>query len=144
MNIECTHFSFHCQRLRVGAFACLTVLYIFVAHWPNGINRVLARTYLFSDSNEHVTKNKTVFITSNENLGYVNCHFNCRGTRNEIGIVTDLEVNGHVMELSLPCPGETGEIYKNLNHGRHEPVSSEYKSRASPLRLPIGKSGKRV
>lgn len=83
-----------------------------------------------------------LFITSNENLGYVNCYFNCRG--NEIGIITDFEGNGHGMELSLLCPGETVENHKNLNHGRHEPPSSEYKSRASPLRLPIGKSGKGV
>jgi hypothetical protein len=55
----------------------------------------LTPNYLLSGSNEHVTKNKTVFIASNEILGYVKCHFNCRGY--QIGIVKDFEGNGHVM-----------------------------------------------
>jgi hypothetical protein len=49
----------------------------------------LSPNYLLSDSNEHVAKNKTVFITSNEILRYVNYHFSCRGY--EIGIVKDFE-----------------------------------------------------
>jgi hypothetical protein len=49
-------------------------------------------------------------------------------------------------ELSLLYPGDTGENHSNLNYGRHEPASSEYKSRAYsiPISYPSEKSGKGV
>jgi hypothetical protein len=67
----------------------------YIACRPIGVNWVIFGSKLFYDSNEHVGKNKTVFIASNEIPDYVNCHFNCRGYG--IGIFKDFEGNGYGM-----------------------------------------------